>query len=589
MAALDCTPWFDGQEKVGGIVIFTEDITRRKRAEQRLAFLNDILDGVRKVNQLINHIHDADELIRRSCDVLVETRSYEAVAIGRVDGKHLLAYARSGEHMAGLEYLLAKGVIPACATEALASARVVIRRSSDERCRGCLVSADLCKEVNELAVAIQHGDSALGFMIICLPHYTEHHLDEISLLTDVANDLGHALNAIAVGKERTLAREQLAETEAQLRQAQKLEAIGRLAGGVAHDFNNILAAQLGYCHLGKGRLDEPEKVAEGFNKIRLCAEHAANLTRQLLAFSRKQILEPRVFDLNQLIDDMVSMIGRLIGEDIRLVTGLDAETGNIKADQGQLQQVVLNLAVNARDAMPDGGRLSITTASAEMEEADAILGAGRYVLLAVSDNGSGMDAQTQARIFEPFFTTKPGDKGTGLGLSTVYGIVRQSGGDIRVHSAPGEGTRFEIYLPCEEKEACPEPGGSHPDLAPGCGGDVLLVEDHAMLREITCEMIAELGYSVHCAGHPDDALALVEQGLRPDLLFTDVVLPGINGRQLADRLAGYMPELKVIFSSGYTQNVILHHGVLDDGISFLQKPFTYEQLAEKIRMTLGES
>ncbi|HWQ34687.1 MAG TPA: response regulator [Blastocatellia bacterium] len=379
--------------------------------------------------------------------------------------------------------------------------------------------------------------------------------------------------------------------EDQLRQAQKMEAIGRLAGGIAHDFNNITTVVYGQSELLLKRLSESDPARNNVEEIKKAGERAASLTRQLLAFSRKQILQPRVLDLNEIILEMEDMLRRLIGEDIELTLSLAPALGKVKADPGQLQQVLLNLVINARDAMPQGGRLIIETADVELSEGLAsepdTVAPGRYVMVAVSDTGTGMTPEVQERIFEPFFTTKEQSKGTGLGLSTVYGIVSQSGGCIRVHSEPGAGTSFSIYLP-QAEEDIPEAGEAEPLITAPAGGEtILLVEDEAMLRRLFHEILEMDGFNVLEAANGREALQMSEryQG-RLHLLITDVIMPQMSGYELADQLLQRHPGLKIIFMSGYTDDVQVQRSINNQGVMFIQKPFTPEALERKIREAL---
>jgi PAS domain S-box-containing protein len=369
--------------------------------------------------------------------------------------------------------------------------------------------------------------------------------------------------------------------EEQLLQSQKMEAIGRLAGGVAHDFNNLLTAIIGYADLLARRVKGTPRLEHDVAEILEAAERAAGLTRQLLAFSRKQVLQPRVLSLNAAVADIENMLRRLIGEDIQLVTQLHEGLGHVRADPTQLEQVILNLAVNARDAMPRGGRLTVETANVEPED-------GRYVMLSVSDTGIGMDAETCRRVFEPFFTTKEPGKGTGLGLATVYGIVAQSGGSIRVHSEPGQGTTFKVFLPRVDDPLASEAG---PAERPADGGSetLLVAEDEDGVRSLICEILRELGYHVLEAPRPEMAIKAMREGARPvHLLLTDVVMPGMDGRQLAEKLTTLQPGLRVLYMSGYTGEAIAEHGVLEHGTQFLQKPFTPDALARKVREVLDQ-
>jgi PAS domain S-box-containing protein len=390
--------------------------------------------------------------------------------------------------------------------------------------------------------------------------------------------------------ERKRAEEEREKLLTQLAQAQKMESIGRLAGGIAHDFNNLLTVINGYSLLLLGKLNAADPLRAGLQEIHKAGERAAGLTLQLLAFSRKQVLEPRVLDLNHEVDQMRSMLERLVGEDVEVRVELSAQAGSVHADPHQLEQVIMNLVVNARDAMPHGGKLLIETAGLELDEryvqSHPEAHAGRHVLLAVSDSGVGMDDETRRRIFEPFFTTKGLGKGTGLGLSMVEGIVAQSGGHIEVYSEPGHGTTFKVYLPKVEEAAA----GSQPEAALALGGKetVLVVEDQPEVREYAVTVLKAYGYQVIQAESAGQALSLFERergGIH--LVLTDVVMPKVSGRELANRLEKLQPGIKVLFMSGYTDNVIVHHGVLEEGAQFIQKPFSPERLAARVREVLG--
>jgi len=384
-------------------------------------------------------------------------------------------------------------------------------------------------------------------------------------------------------------------TEEQLLHAQRMESIGRLAGGIAHDFNNLLMAQINACELLRLRLAEGREADRYVDQVEQCAGRAAALTRQLLAFSRKQTLRPEAVDMNRLVRSLEPMIRRLIGEDVRVVTALGEEIGLVEADPSQIEQVVLNLAVNARDAMPGGGTLTLETAEVELdgEYAGARLGVepGRYLLLAVSDTGCGMDAATRARAFDPFFTTKPTGKGTGLGLSTVYGIVKQSRGNVWLYSEPGEGTVVKVYLPRSDRTSAPAEVRP-PREAPARSGTgrILVVEDDPAVREMLEEILRDRGYEVATAGSGGEAEAVVDASPSPpDLLVTDVVLPGLTGRELAERIRERHPSVVVLYISGYTENTIAHHGGLDAGVRFLQKPFRAAALVEEVEAALAET
>jgi len=382
--------------------------------------------------------------------------------------------------------------------------------------------------------------------------------------------------------------------EEQIVLSQKMEAIGRLAGGVAHDFNNILTAIGGYTDLLIADLPPDDPRRSDVEEIYRATVCAAGLTQQLLAFSRRQVLQPRVINLNALIPDLEKMLRRLIGEDILFATVLHPRLGNIRADPGKLEQVIVNLAVNARDAMPDGGRLTIETRNVELDESYAAehpsVKPGRYVMLAVTDTGVGMDEDTKARVFEPFFTTKVRGKGTGLGLATVYGIVQQTGGHIWPYSEPGRGTAMRVYLPRVDEPADPieQSGDVTPEVLRG-SETILLVEDEAPVRSVTRQLLERNGYTVLEAADGPAALALVNGATgepHVDLLLTDVIMPGMSGRELANQLKARRPDLRVLFMSGYTDDAVVRHGMLEPGLAYLEKPFRPPALLRKVRDVL---
>lgn len=379
--------------------------------------------------------------------------------------------------------------------------------------------------------------------------------------------------------------------EKQLLQSQKMDAIGRLAGGIAHDFNNLLGVILGHSEIVEDRLAQEPRMRKSAEAIRSAAERAAALTKQLLAFSRKQMVEPRNIEINSAVREMQKLVRRVLREDIELVIRLSAEGAHIKIDPSQLDQVIMNLVVNARDAMPDGGKLILTTAELELDETyvKRHVGAqsGRYVMLSVSDTGIGMDEPTLSRIFEPFFTTKEKDKGTGLGLSTVYGIVKQAGGYIMPYSEPGHGTTMKIYFPRVEKQGEAEKHRISPQVNPRGAETILLVEDETALREMTRSILEESGYRVLEAAGTQEALRIAQDlDLKIDLLLTDVVMPGSGGSELAKGLATLRPQLKVLFMSGYADDVLTDKRGLATGMVLIQKPFTKRDLLTKLRQFL---
>jgi two-component system, cell cycle sensor histidine kinase and response regulator CckA len=407
------------------------------------------------------------------------------------------------------------------------------------------------------------------------------------VIRDKENQVKHfEVIAEDVTEKRTL--------EEQFRQAQKMEAMGRLAGGISHDFNNLLGVIIGYSDLLLASPTRDDVAQHRIEEIKKAGQRAASLTRQLLAFSRKQVLTPKVLDLNTVVAETSKMLLRLLGEDIELITKLSPALDHVKADPTQLEQVIMNLAINARDAMPRGGKLVIETTNAELDQSygqqrHVDVQAGNYVLLTVSDTGIGMDNTTKARIFEPFFTTKGRGKGTGLGLATVYGIIRQSGGYIWVYSEVAKGTTFKVYIP-RVKEMLSEVQPEISAPLPLGSGTILLVEDEDSLRELSHQLLEGMGYAVIEAANGADAIRIAGQCAdRIQLLVTDVVMPGMSGRELAELLVASQSQMKVLYVSGHTDDVIMHYAILKPGVAFLQKPFTRDGLAKKIQEVLGET
>ncbi len=407
-------------------------------------------------------------------------------------------------------------------------------------------------------------------------------------IAPVADDQGQVAHFIAI-KEDITAQKTLQE---EFLQAQKVEAVGRLAGGVAHDFNNILTAINGYTELLLRKLPPEDARFRLAEQIRKAADRASGLTRQLLAFSRKQALQPRILNLSNVVTDVEKMLRRLIGEDIELHTIRGASVGNVRADPAQIEQVIMNLAVNARDAMPNGGKLIIEVARATLHEDYARqhgnVEPGEYVLLSVTDTGSGMTEHVKAHIFEPFFTTKPQGKGTGLGLATCYGIVKQSGGHIDVLTELGKGTTFKIYLP--RVDAAPDSQPERPKVLEWATGKetILVAEDEADVRNLTVGILRDLGYRVMEASNGKEGIQIAEQNPtdKIDLLFTDIVMPQLDGKQLADWFGTARPDTKVLFTSGYMADAMIQHGISEDRMAFLEKPFTPEILAQRVREVL---
>ncbi|MEW5817515.1 MAG: ATP-binding protein, partial [Spirochaetota bacterium] len=417
--------------------------------------------------------------------------------------------------------------------------------------------------------------------------------EDIRLAERIGSQIAGAIANAQLYTEHIQAEKERAILEAQLRQSQKMEAIGQLAGGVAHDFNNLLTIIKGYSELSMMELKEEDPLKGNIDEIQNAADKAAGLTRQLLAFSRRQVLEAKVVDLNAVLTDLDKMLRRMIREDVELVTHLTEDLGSVKVDPGQIEQVVMNLAINARDAMVSGGKLTIETANAALDEEYArrhvAVIPGRYVMLSVSDTGVGMTPEVKERIFEPFFTTKEKGKGTGLGLSTVYGIVKQSGGNIWVYSELGRGTTFKIYLPRVDEPVEEIGKKAVPEELPAGNETILIVEDNEEVRKLAVRILEKQGYKLLIATQGNEALLLGEKHGKPiHLMLTDVVMPGMDGRELANRLKVHHPETRVLYMSGYTDDTIAHRGILEKGMNYIQKPFTVELLLRKVREVLDK-
>jgi PAS domain S-box-containing protein len=557
------------------------DITERKEAECRtqafaslalhLSGANDAVDAARIIVDVAQDLCGWE-----SCSVDLYYRELDRIdavlTMDVVDGRTVdIPPAYTGRPPSPM------------ARRVIEEGRQLILRAGDEPRSGELIPFGNVNRPSAslMFVPIRNKDEVIGILSIQSYKPGAYDQSDLTVLQSLADQCGAALERIAVQQE-------LRRTEAQLRQALKMEAVGRLAGGVAHDFNNLLTTILGTSDLLLEELPPDKPWRQDVEEIRKAGERAASLTRQLLAFSRKQVLEAATIDLNETVSSISSMLHRLIGEDIELVTRLDPALAMIRADPGQIEQVLLNLAVNSRDAMPRGGALVIETANLMLagdQPGPGGVPPGPYVALTVSDNGVGMDAETRSHIFEPFFTTKEPGRGTGLGLATVYGVVRQSGGHIAVTSEPGQGTTFRIYFPPVADRV--EPRAS-PPLAPRRGTETILVaEDEPAVRSLAQRILESQGYAVMVAAGAEEALEL-SRGFagRIHLLLTDVIMPGMSGAQLAEQIAAERNDAKVLFMSGYTDAAIGHHGVLEPGIWYLQKPFSPGGLAEKVREVL---
>jgi two-component system cell cycle sensor histidine kinase/response regulator CckA len=533
-------PFRDGNGKIVGLLGISRDITERKRAEEE----------IRRSQQKLRIHFEHTPLAVVEWDLEHRVTAWNPAAEG------IFGYTREeamGQH--------ASFIVPP-----------QFRQQVDD------VGQDLLKQTGGTR-STNDNLTKSGTTISC-EWYNTPLVDEAGRVLGVASLVQNVTERVAL--------------EERLRQSQKMEAVGRLAGGVAHDFNNLLTVILGYSQIVAEGVPAGSRMADGTAQIKSAADRAAGITRQLLAFSRKAVLSPRVINLNDIMLNLDSLLRRLIGEDVEVLTVPASDLGSVKADPGQIEQVIMNLALNARDAMPLGGKLTLETSNAQFDESYAQhhrpAEPGRYVMLAVSDTGHGMAPETQARIFEPFFTTKEVGKGTGLGLSMVYGIVKQSGGYIWVYSEPDRGTTFKIYLPRVDQPAESAGVENRPKNVQRGSETILLVEDDPQLRQLSSSILAHCGYKVLTASGPEEGLAICKENHHDiRLLVTDVVMPRMNGRQLAEQILQVSPNVKVLYISGYTSNAIVHYGVLDPGLWFLPKPFTLSSLMAKVREVLDSS
>jgi len=569
------------------------DITERKKTEERVLHLNRVIRAIRNVNQLITREKDRSRLIQGACENLAATRGFNSAWITLVDEtKKPIQYAESGldESFLPLKESLERGSLPPCAQKALDQAGTTVMEDVFAQCVDCPVRSSYRGQA-AFSVRLEHEGRIYGVLTASVPLAFARDGEEQGLFEEVGEDIGFALFNIDREEQLGAAEEEKKRMEEQFRQAQKMEAVGRLSGGIAHDFNNLMTIVMGNADLTLMDMPEDDPIRESVIQIREAGGRAASLTRQILAFSRRQIVEPVVLNLNELALGVDKMLRRIIGEDVDLETVLGSDLGRVEADPGQLEQVMMNLAVNARDAMPGGGKLTIETANVELDREYArnhfAVTPGSYVMLAVSDTGMGMTEEVRSQIFEPFFTTKEVGKGTGLGLSTVYGIVKQADGHIWVYSEPGKGATFKIYLPRVEKAGqALKQVDTMPESLQG-SETVLVVEDDPQLRNMAFKILERHGYTVLVAEGGQPAIQIAETyGEKIDLVVTDVVMPEMSGKEAAERIKTLRPDIKVLFMSGYTDNAIVHHGILDRDIAFLQKPFTPNGLARKVKEVL---
>lgn len=526
-----------------GVAILSVDITERKALEESLRSHVRSLDLLQRCKTCLIQSNDEATLLKSFCAAIAETLGYSQVTVDYTDP--------------------AEGSVPHAGGRNVASHRA----SFDSPCQFPIVKG---------------AGKVLGTLNIVAGDRTLSQAD-CALLQEVCQEFAYGIESL---RERA----DHAKTQEQLYAAQRLEAVGRLAGGVAHDFNNLLSVILTYSRFISDEAGVSPQVRSDVEQIHQAGLRAATLTRQLLAFSRKQLLEPKVSDLNQMVRGVESMLRRLLGEDIDIRVHLDPHLGNTFVDPGQFDQVLMNLAVNARDAMPRGGILTIETSNVELDETYArehvAVSPGSYVQLSVADNGTGMSAEIRERIFEPFFTTKDVDKGTGLGLATAYGIVKQSGGNIWVYSEEGRGTIFKVYLPRTEAATIDLPDEPMPPSLQG-RETLLLVEDEPSVREAAARVLTNAGYKVLSAASGEEALELHSKHRGAiDLLISDLIMPHMDGRELAELVRKRAPSIKVLFMSGYTGAAAMGHGFIETGVHFMNKPFSVRDLASHVRTAL---
>jgi len=584
----------DADGRIARIYGSVMDVTEHREATDRIEHLNRVLRTIRDINQLIARERDRNALIQQTCELLVANRGYaSALLVLTNDDERPTVWAQEGMEDAfpALAEQLERGDLPACCAFARVRGDTTLVSDRAVACAGCPLREQR-SDADVLVVRLLHDSVSYGYLTVAVEHSMGVIEEEQELFAELAADIAYALYVLRVDEARAASEERSAALEDQLVQAQRLESVGRLAGGVAHDYNNMLSVIIGYTELALDRIDGEDPLREDLEEVLRAAQRSADITRQLLAFARKQTIAPRVIDLNATVEGMLKMLQRLIGEDIDLAWMPAPRLGPVKVDPAQIDQMLANLCVNARDAIEGVGKITIETDNAAFDEAYCAdhpgFVPGEYVRLAVSDDGCGMDRETLEHAFDPFFTTKGVGKGTGLGLATVYGIVRQNDGFINVYSEPGKGTTFRIYLPRYDAEWAELVAERAAEIPLGHAETVMVVEDDAAIMRMANVMLNRLGYTVLAAASPTLALDIAKAHAGEiRLLVTDVVMPEMDGRDLAEQIHRLYPEVRILFMSGYTANVIAHHGVLDEGVQFIQKPFSVEDLASAVRKALA--
>ncbi|MFO7751848.1 MAG: PAS domain S-box protein, partial [Desulfobacteraceae bacterium] len=591
--SLSVAPVRNDKGETVGILGAAEDITGQKQARLRIEHLNQVLRAIRDINQLIIRERDRSTLISEACRLLVANRGYRAamiILINEEGGPESWAMQGIASDSSELAEMLEQGTLPSCCGHVPAEEGVLLVENRKTVCKSCPI-ADMCADSQSLCAELAHEGKSFGYLAAAAEKHLDVDSDEKNLFRETAEDFAYAVNVMNIENARKKFESEHEKLQSQLLQAQKMESVGRLAGGVAHDFNNMLSVITGYAELAVNEIPQENPLHSDLQEILNAARRSADITRQLLAFARQQAISPEVLDLNETVENMMKMLRRLIGEDIDLSWNPSPGLWCVRMDPSQLDQILANLCVNARDAIKDVGRITMETSNITFDEEYCSdhpgFKPGEYVLLAVSDNGRGMDRETSDKIFEPFFTTKEVGKGTGLGLAMIYGIVKQNNGFINVYSEVGRGTTFRIYLPRHKGDLQHSKVPAAKDVPRAGGETVLLVEDEPAILKLAGTILKRLGYKVLQTSSPIEAVSLAKEHTGEiDLLITDVVMPDMNGRDLAERLLTGYPEMKILYMSGYTSNAIAHHGVLDEGVNFLQKPFSSRDLGIRVRRAL---
>lgn len=593
--------WYDKtiKDKNGqltGLLAIGQDITEHRKGELKIQHLNRVLRAIRNVNQLIVREKNIAHLIQEACDLMVEFSGYLGawIILTNTAGK-FIQWVQAGLKEATVETQekLSSGILPNCCQITEVNHEISLVSDRAKYCNGCPL-ADTKSECSCLRLQLNHGSKVFGYLGVMLESSLGVDEEELSLFTEMAGDVAFALYSIDQTREMAAGEENRALLEAQLRQAHKMEAIGQLAGGVAHDFNNMLQIINSNTEAAMSTLDPSNPVYENLKEILGAGVRSARLTRQLLAFARKQTIMPHVLDLNEVVSSILKMLKRLIGENIDLKWQPTDEPCQVNMDPAQIDQILANLIVNARDAITGVGSITIRTEKTDFAQASELTSLdvipGKYILLTINDDGCGMDSPILERIFEPFFTTKELGSGTGLGLPTVYGIVKQNNGYIHVDSQPGNGTTFRIYLPYSHagKEVLAESHAA--GVVPGGFETILVVEDEPGLLRICKLNLEKMGYRVLIASDPEKALEIVEEYPDAiDLVLTDVIMPQMSGRDLYVKVKVLRPAIKCLFMSGYTADIISQNEVVGGNFQYLQKPFSKSELASKLREALQAS